>query len=125
RSSLLNDKPGIDVSIDLKKYHVYIYTSSSYIAYALPNLTAIQDAIGESSYDFSIELTFIRENNSTSQTLIYGVANGFLFNNNGEYYNSGSFDTSVYPYGGVVLARGDTLKLRCFRGGWHLINHSY
>lgn len=124
-NSLLNDKPGIDVSIDLKKYHVYIYTSSSYIAYALPNLTAIQDAIGESSYDFSIELTFIRENNSTSQTLIYGVANGFLFNNNGGYYNSGSFDTSVYPYGGVVLARGDTLKLRCFRGGWHLINHSY
>ena len=124
-NSLLHDKPGIDVSIDLNKYHVYIYTSSSYIAYALPNLTAIQNVIGESSYDFSIELTFIRENNSTSQTLIYGVANGFLFNNNGGYYNSGSFDTAVYPYGGVVLARGDTLKLRCFRGGWYLINHSY
>lgn len=92
------------------KFH-FTDNASSYLNVRLPTLTQVNDAVGNESVIFDIEI--ICDRNMPNKIKVSPQNGCTMYNNDG-----GSIS-------GLDMAKGDSLTVRYYNGGWMVVNKQY
>lgn len=91
--------------------HNYLFTSTgttTYLGINLPTKSKIDGITGNVPVQFDLEI--VCDRTMPNKIKIYSKSGAFIYDNNGNAIS-----------GGIVMAKGDVLRLRYYNGGWNRI----